>query len=92
MWRKKHIKFLTGLDFDKELLINTLKNYDEKNLESEDKSILKNILMNFERGDFSLLTTQEIQFLQKNPKEDWPLRRSMLDLGVLTAKKTYIIF
>lgn len=71
MWRKKHIKFLTGLDFDKELLINTLKNYDEKNLESEDKSILKNILMNFERDDFSLLTTQEIQFLQKNPKEDW---------------------
>lgn len=71
MWKKTHMKFLTQTDFDNKLILKTLENYDSSNLKKEDAKILKNILNDFYHDDYSLLDTQEFQFLKKNPNEIW---------------------
>ena len=67
---RKKISFLTKKDFNIEPLIENLK----KNLtltDIKDQKILKEILKLFEKKDFSLLSPQEIHFLNLNSHEIW---------------------
>lgn len=71
MWKKKHIKFLTKKDIDKPTLINVLKQNLDVIQDNTDKRILDNIINDFEKNNFSLLTAQEVQYLEKNPSKQW---------------------
>jgi len=62
----KRLTFLTEKDIDKNNLIQILKNNLEKIPKKDDKIILQKILTDFSAGNFSLLTTQEIQYLNTN--------------------------
>ena len=62
---RKKISFLTKKDFNIEPLIENLKkNFTIANI--KDQKILKEILNLFEKKDFSLLSPQEIHFLNSN--------------------------
>ena len=67
---KKTIEFLTTLNFDSKILIESLQKLSSKNV--EDKKIIDVILHNFKNNDFSLLSTQEIGFLNTHSPEEWP--------------------
>jgi len=64
------VHFLTQKTIDKEEIIHVLKQQNFS-LKPEDDAILKKIITNFENNDFSLLTPQEIQFLNNNPTNMW---------------------
>ena len=67
---RKKISFLTKKDFNIEPLIENLKkNFTIANI--KDQKILKEILKLFEKKDFSLLSPQEIHFLNSNRPEIW---------------------
>ena len=67
---RKKISFLTKKDFNIEPLIENLKkNFTIANI--KDQKILKEILKLFEKKDFSLLSPQEIHFLNLNSPEIW---------------------
>ena len=71
MWRDKQIKFLTESEFSESELINVLKE-DCSNFENNsEKKILQQIIDDFEKKDFSLLSTLEINYLTRNSKEKW---------------------
>ena len=71
MWRDKQIKFLTESEFSEFELINVLKE-DCLNFENNsEKKILQQIISDFEKKDFSLLSTLEINYLTRNSKEKW---------------------
>ena len=71
MWRDKQIKFLTESEFSESELINVLKE-DCSNFENNsEKKILQQIIDDFEKKDFSLLSTLEISYLTRNSKEKW---------------------
>ena len=63
--------FLTEKDIDKKLLIKTLEEFSSTIKTDEDIIILKNILFDFNKGDFSLLTPQEVHFLSNSPNSVW---------------------
>lgn len=67
----KRTIFLTEKDIDKNLLIKTLEEYSSTIKKDEDKTILKNILSDFNKGNFSLLSPQEVHFLSNNPHSIW---------------------
>jgi len=67
---KKTIEFLTTLNFDSKILIESLQKFKPKNV--EDEKIIDVILHNFTNNDFSLLSTQEIGFLNTHSPEEWP--------------------
>lgn len=66
---KKGANFLTDKQINRYEIIEILKN----NIINfpKDEKILLDIISNFEEGNFSLLSPQEIQFLNTNPKEIW---------------------
>ena len=70
-WKDKHITFLTKKNFNVEEIIGILKNNYKKIEKEEDIKILDFILENFTKKDFSLLNTQELEYLEKTPSENW---------------------
>jgi len=58
--------FLTSKKIDKKLLLKTLTSQIQEIENSEDKKILELIIRNFKKEDYSLLTTQEISYLNNN--------------------------
>lgn len=66
----KNIEFLTDKDIDKNKIIAVLKK-DNSQCIPNDQKVLKGIIQNFTKGDFSLLTTQEIHFMERNSEELW---------------------
>ena len=71
MWKKRHITFLTQTDIDPTKLISVLKQSYSYFTSDNDKKILDTILKDFENKNFSLLNTQEIQYLTRNSQENW---------------------
>ena len=70
-WKDKHITFLTKKNFDVEKIVNILKNDYKKFEKDNDIKILNFILENFNKGDFSLLNTQELEYLEKSSTDYW---------------------
>ena len=64
-------KFLTDTEFNVNQLISKIKNSSE-NLNDEEKKILEEIISDFKNNDFSLLTPQEINWMEKNKSILWP--------------------
>ena len=71
MWKKRHVSFLTQTDIDLARLISVLKQSYSYFTSDNDKKILETILKDFENKNFSLLNTQEIQYLTKNSEKKW---------------------
>ncbi len=63
-------KFLTSKKFNKQELITTLKNSSSYST-TVNKNYVEKIISNFENDDFSLITPQQIHFLDSNPKTKW---------------------
>ena len=63
-------KFLTDTEFNANQLILKIKNSSE-NLNDEEKKILEEIISDFKNNDFSLLTPQEINWMEKNKSILW---------------------
>ena len=63
-------KFLTDTNFNASQLISKIKNSSE-NLNDEEKKILEEIISDFKNNDFSLLTSQEINWMEKNKSVLW---------------------
>lgn len=71
MWRDKQIKFLTESKFSESEISEFLKE-SRPNIRNEaDKEILDKIISDFSNNDFSLLSSQEVNYLKKNFKEKW---------------------
>ncbi len=64
-------KFLTNKPFDVEILLTSLKNNSKSIKNAEDKNIFNQIITLLEKKDFSLLTPQEIYFLESNDQDIW---------------------
>ena len=62
--------FLTSKKFDKSNLINVMKESINK-ISENDKKFLKKIIFDFENDNFTLVSPQQIDFLEKNPKSMW---------------------
>ena len=71
MWKKKHVTFLTQNQIDKDKIISILEKFAPNSKNDSEKKIIMDILKNFKNNDFSLLNTQEIQYLTKNTEEKW---------------------
>ena len=71
MWKKGHITFLTHTDIEPVKLISILRQSQSNLTSKNDKKILESILNDFENKNFSFLTTQEKQYLERNPQENW---------------------
>jgi radical SAM protein with 4Fe4S-binding SPASM domain len=63
------VEFLTQKQIDSVKIISVLQ--QESTLSPFDKDILEKIITKFQKNDFSLLTPQEIQFLNHNPTNIW---------------------
>ena len=63
MWRDKQIKFLTQDKFDENRIITVLKHDSNKLKSNSDKNALQDIIQDFENKKFSLLSSQEINYL-----------------------------
>ena len=57
--------FLTSKKFDKSNLINVMKESINK-ISENDKKFLKKIIFDFENDNFTLVSPQQIDFLEKN--------------------------
>ena len=66
--KKIRVSFLTDKEFDKESITKKLESKITLSSE-ENKKILKNILDDFKNNDFSLITPQEIQFINNHSSE-----------------------
>ena len=62
--------YLTSKKFDKSNLLNVLKN-SINTISESNKQYLNKIINNFENDDFSLITPQQIDFLERNSKSKW---------------------
>lgn len=69
-WKEKHMTFLTENNIEHNKIISILKESYEK-IDEKDKQYLDSILSEFEKGNFELLHTQEIQYLKRNSVEKW---------------------
>ena len=67
----KNVTFLTNKKIDGKRIINILKENSHYLKNSEDDEILKKILSDFEGGNFSLLSPQEVQFLDIHDVKVW---------------------
>ncbi len=67
--RKIGATFLTEKSIDKDKVLLTLKK--SINLTQEENLILKEIISSFEENNYSLLTAQEIQFLNNHSSDQW---------------------
>ena len=63
------VTFLTGKDFDVELLIENLENNSGSVELVQDKEVLNEIISLLRKKDFSLLSPQEIHFLKSNSED-----------------------
>jgi len=63
--------FLTEKDINKAELIKVLESLKNEINKTEDRKILEEIIHDFETNDFSLLSPQEIQFLNTYKKNIW---------------------
>jgi len=70
-WKKRHMTFLTKTNINTEKIIDVLKNSYNSEIKREDKKIFNDILHDFQKNDFSLLNTQEIQYLERNSIDVW---------------------
>jgi radical SAM protein with 4Fe4S-binding SPASM domain len=68
---KKEVTFLTDMDINKSILVSQLCSQFEKIKNEEEKKILSNIINNFKNNDFSLLSPQEIYFLNNHGSHLW---------------------
>ena len=68
---RDHITFLTKKDFDIDLLIEILKKNSNSIKKTEDQKILNEVLTLFEKKDRTLLSPQEIYFLESNNQNTW---------------------
>jgi len=64
------MEFLTNKKIDTTQVLSILRQDVEKHTD-DDSKILQNILIEFERGNFGLLTPQEAYFLNNNPESIW---------------------
>ena len=71
MWRDKQIKFLTESECSELGIINILEEYNLKIKGVKEKEILNQIINDFRENNFSLLTSQEMNYLLRNSKEKW---------------------
>jgi len=65
------VEFLTEKYIDYSLVVKILQNQITVIKDSEDKNILNQIIDNFLKNDFSLLTSQEIHYLKKHSFNTW---------------------
>ena len=65
------VTFLTEKGFDSELLIKKLQNNSKSVKLDEDQKILNEIIDLLRKKDFSLLSPQEIHFLESNNEDVW---------------------
>ncbi len=63
--------FLTEIQFDKNLLLTTLKEHKSLLKQKSEQDILDIIIRNFEKKNFELITSQEISFLNNHEKDIW---------------------
>ena len=63
MWRDKQIKFLTESECSELGIINILEEYNLKIKDVKEKQILNQIINDFRENNFSLLTSQEMNYL-----------------------------
>mgnify|MGYP001189788994 CR=1 FL=1 len=68
---REGVTFLTKKDFDVKSLITILKEQSKLIEKNEDQKILKQILMLLEKNNLTLLSPQEIHFLESNKQETW---------------------
>tara|TARA_Y100000996_G_scaffold320874_1_gene257003 strand:+ start:2422 stop:3525 length:1104 start_codon:yes stop_codon:yes gene_type:complete len=68
---KRKVQFLTQKNIDKKLLQTVLSNDLKNTKNSVEKSTLNRILESFQKNDFSLLSPQEIEFLNLHPTDVW---------------------
>ena len=68
---REGVTFLTKKDFDVKSLIIILKEQSKLIEKTEDQKILKQILMLFEKNNLTLLSPQEVHFLESNKQEIW---------------------
>ena len=71
MWRDKQIKFLSESKFSESKIINVLKEDYSNFKNNSEKKILQQIIDDFEKNNFSLLSSLEINYLIRNSKEKW---------------------
>jgi radical SAM protein with 4Fe4S-binding SPASM domain len=71
MWKNKHITFLTENNIDKNRIISILEQHTPNLKSDKDRKIQEGIIKDFKNNDFSLLNTQEIQYLEKNSEQKW---------------------
>ena len=71
MWKNKHVTFLTENHIDKDRIITILEQHTPNLKNDKDKKIQEDILKDFKNNDFSLLNTQEVQYLTKNSEQKW---------------------
>ena len=69
MWKNKHVTFLTENHIDKDRIITILEQHTPNLKNDKDKKIQEDILKDFKNNDFSLLNTQEVQYLTKNSEQ-----------------------
>lgn len=62
--------FLTSKNFDKKRLLSILQN-SATHLSSTEKIILDKIIYDFKNDDFSLVSPQQVHFLNNNPESKW---------------------
>ena len=67
---KRKVEFLTNKEIDKQELIDVLKN-SLNTISNTEKKILSNIIHDFQNDDFSLLSNQEIEFLNLHSQKIW---------------------
>jgi len=67
----KKITFLTKKDFDKKQLIENVEEYLINISDKDEQIIVKNILKDFKNNDFSLIDSQEVQFLNYQDYKEW---------------------
>ena len=65
------ITFLTNKDFDINSLIENLKKNSNSIKKTEDQKILNEIITMLEKKDYTLLSPQEVHFLESNNPDTW---------------------
>ena len=65
------VKFLTKKNFDINFLIEILKKKSNTLQTDEDQKIINDVIKLFEKNDHTLLSPQEINFLESTPTETW---------------------
>ena len=65
------ITFLTNKDFDINSLIENLKKNSNSIKKTEDQKILNEIITLLEKKDYTLLSPQEVHFLESNNPDTW---------------------